>query len=302
MPETLVFDETFMRKLEQLSLVVRRVRSGHFKGDRRSSKRGQSIEFADYRNYVQGDDLRALDWNIYARLERPFIKLFEEEIDQTVHILLDASGSMDWPQNLPQAERQTHKWTYARQLGTALAYIGLAANDRVLLTCLHENSFELWGPERQRRRVHHLLNFLGDYPAAGQLAFKAVLTRYAKQNKRPGLLFVVSDFLSTEDYQAGLSTLQAQGHEVSVIHLLAPDEIDPTLAGDFELYDVETGANQDITVNGSLRALYQEKFAAWQGDIASFCQRRNIAYALVSTAEPVESLMLQHLRRRGLVR
>ncbi|MFQ5577375.1 MAG: DUF58 domain-containing protein, partial [Anaerolineae bacterium] len=177
----LLFDEPFMRQLEQLSLVARRIRSGHFRGERRSAKRGQSVEFADYRNYVRGDDLRALDWNIYARLERPFIKLFEEEVDQTVHILFDASASMDWPPRPPEH----HKWTYARRLAAALGYIALAANDRLTVAGLAEEGPVVWGPERRRQSVHRLLGFLSEFSAAGQTRLPAALTRYAGQAKRP---------------------------------------------------------------------------------------------------------------------
>src|SRR4029077_3482074 len=122
MADEKLFDEKTRRKLEQLMLVATRVRAGAMKGERRSTKRGTSIEFADYRNYARGDDLRRLDWNIYARLERPFIKLLEDEEDLAVHVLLDTSASMEWP---PEGARDQKKFLYAQRLTAGLAYISL---------------------------------------------------------------------------------------------------------------------------------------------------------------------------------
>lgn len=287
-----LFDETFLRKLEQLSLVARRVRRGQFRGEKRSTRRGQSIEFADYRNYVRGDDLRALDWNIFARLEKPFIKLFEEEVDQTVHILLDASGSMDFP---PGAE---NKWRYARRLAAALGYIALANHDRLFLSLLRGDSVTRWGPERHRRAAHRLLEFLQSAEASGETRLAGGFRRYAQQVKRPGLLFIVSDFLSDEPHRDGFGALQQRGHEITVLHVLSPGEIDPALAGDFQLVDVETGDRRDVTVNATLRKMYRQKFDAWQGDLRDFCRRRQMSYALVPTDTPFESLILHHFRQR----
>ena len=298
-----LFDELFMRKLEQLSLAVRRIKRGRFKGERRSLRRGQAVEFADYRNYVQGDDLRALDWNIYARLERPFIKLFEEEVDQTVHLLLDASASMNWP--LPAGLGQPleqNKWYYGRRLVAALGYIALSNSDRLYVAGLAAEGYTPWGPERRRQSIHRLLSFLAGYPAAGTANLSSILSYYAQKAKRPGLLFLISDFLAPDDYQAGLSALQSQGHEVAVLHLLSPDEIEPAFSGDFQLQDVETGLKRDLTINAVMKKLYRQHFTAWQEGIQQFCQRRNINYALVSTKQPFEELLLYYLRQRGFVR
>jgi uncharacterized protein (DUF58 family) len=303
---SILFDESFMRKLEQLSLIARRIRSGYVRGERRSTKRGQSIEFADYRHYVRGDDLRALDWNIYARLERPFIKLFEEEVDQTVHLLFDASASMDWPAHPPEY----HKWTYARRLVAALGYIALAGHDRLYVAGLNADQSNTWGPERRRQSIHRLLGFLSNYPASGETRMNQVLTHYAQQTKRPGLVFLLSDFfipfLEGEGvrggYQSGLSALQYQGHEITILHLLSPDEVNPLLSGDFQLQDVETKVKQDITINATVKKLYRQQFTAWQGELEQFCRRRDLNYALITTDQPFEALILRYLRQRGFVR
>ncbi len=303
MPQSLLFDEAFLRKLEQLSLVIRRVRAGHFKGDRRSTRRGQSIEFADYRNYMPGDDLRALDWNIYARLNRPFIKLFEEEVDQTVYIVLDASASMDWPQSQAQDDvSEHHKWTYSLRLAAALGYIALVNNDRLIVTCLCDKHVDTWGPVRQQGQIHRLLDFLSGQVSSDSLDFVKTLTDYTQQTKRAGLLFLLSDFLSVDDLRPGLNALQSQGHEVTLLHILSPDEISPTLWGDLRLQDIETGQTQDLTINVTLKKLYQQKFEVWQGELNQRCQQQGLNYALLNTAQPFEQVMLQYLRQRGFVR
>ncbi len=292
-----LFDETFLRKLEQLSLVARRVRRGQFRGEKRSARHGQSVEFADYRNYTRGDDLRALDWNIFARLERPFIKLFEEEIEQTVHVLIDASASMDFPQN----DDRRHKANYARRVAAALGYIALANHDRLQVTFFHKDTLTRWGPERHRQAAHRLLDFLQNTAFAGETHLATVFRRYAQQIKRPGLMFIISDFLSAEDYRPGFNALQQRGHEIVVLHLLSPGEIAPALAGDFQLIDAETGTQRDVTVNSTLRQMYRQKFEAWQRELQQFCQSRQMNYTLISTAMPLETLILHHLRQRRLL-
>lgn len=305
MSDPILFDPAFLQRLERLALVVRRIKRGYLKGERRSRRRGQSVEFADYRNYVPGDDLRALDWNIYARLEKPFIKLFEEEVDQTVHILVDASGSMDWPPagaELVGERSPYNKWHYARRLAAALGYIALSNQDRLYVAGLSEDRFRRWGPERNRQSVHKLLAFLSGYESGGLTSLTAALDRYARQARRAGLLFIISDFLSDDDLQAGLSALQYRGHEITLLHLLSPDEIEPTLGGDLQLVDVESGIRRDISINSTMLALYRQHFVAWQEGLAQLCHRRGINYALIGADHPFDELILRHLRQRGFVR
>jgi uncharacterized protein (DUF58 family) len=292
-----LFDETFMRRLERLSLVTRRVRTGRAQGERRSTKRGSSVEFADYRNYTPGDDLRRLDWRIYARLERPFIKLFEEEEDQTVHLVLDASASMDWP----EADRPLNKWDFSRKLAAALSYMALTGGDRVTLSHLGQAGHHTWGPRRGRRHIHDLLNHLSTLTAAGPTDLNAALRRVAMARHRPGLLFLISDFFSPAGYETGLAALGRAGYEINILHLLSPDEIEPDLTGDLRLHDVETGQAQDISLNPTLRTLYRQRFQAWQTTLERACFSRDINYVMLNTSLTFDAVILGHLRRRGLV-
>jgi len=296
-----LFDEKTLRKLDRLALVAAQVRAGQIKGERRSTKRGTSIEFADYRNYVRGDDLRRLDWNIYARLARPFIKLLEEEEDLAVHVLLDSSRSMDY------GEAEQHKFRYAQRLAAALCYIALAAGDRLTVTPVRmtrEGSAlrEHYGPARGRAHTLRLLHFLEGLEPGGLTDLDAQLRTYALEARRPGLAFVISDLFSASGYHDGLSALQGRGYEVTVLHLLTPDEVDPPLAGDLRLIDCETGAPQDVTLDGGLRDLYRRRVGDWRREIETFCLKRGLHYVPVTTDLAWDELVLYQLRQRGLIK
>ena len=314
MPASSLFDDKTLRKLDRLALVAAQVRAGQLKGDRRSTKRGTSIEFADYRDYTRGDDLRRVDWNVYARLERPFIKLLEEEEDLAVHLLLDASRSMDYGAD------EGHKFRYARRLAAALGYIALAAGDRLTVTTLlvtngqgsrgageqggkqSQRDASRYGPARGRGHTLRLLRFLEDLEAGGATDLDATIRAYALAAKRPGLAFVISDLFSPSGYRDGLAQLQGRGYEVTLLHLLAPDEIDPPLAGDLRLIDAETGDPQEVTLDGGLRDLYRKRVAAWRDEIEAYCLKRRVNYLPVTTDTAWDELVLYHLRRRGLIK
>lgn len=297
-PSPFLFDESFLRRLERLALITRRVRAGHSQGERRSTKRGSSVEFADYRHYTPGDDLRRLDWRIYARLERPFIKLFEEQEEQNVYFLLDASASMNWP----ETDEALNKWNFGRKLAATLGYIALSSGDRLTVSHLGQSDLQTWGPQRGRGHLHGLLGHLALCPAAGPTDLNATLRRFSLRQRRPGLLFLISDFFSPAGYEQGLAALLEAGNEVNVLHLLSPDEIDPSLSGDLRLHDIETGQAQDITLTADMRRLYRDRFETWQKGIEQYCFARDLNYLMLSTGLPFESVILGYLRQRGVIR
>lgn len=303
-----LFDTPTLARLERLALAADQVRVGVMKGDRRSRKRGSSIEFADYRNYSQGDDLRRLDWNVYARLERPFIKLLEEEEDLAVHILIDSSASMDWP---PEDE-ETNKLRYALRLAAALGYIALASGDLLNVTLLQQTAEgnRQWGPLRGRHQSLNLFQFLDAFgqqalgrppTAAGTTNLNRSLRQYAQRARRPGLLLLISDLLSPEGHSDGLAAIQGRGYETSLIHLLSPDEAEPALVGDLALLDVETGETAELTLDPSTLSIYRQRVQSWQAAIAEECNRRQIHYVPVLTSTPWDTLVLQTLRQKGIV-
>ncbi len=294
-----IFDEKTLRKLEQLTIIANKIRAGAIKGERRSSRRGTSIEFADYRTYVRGDDLRRVDWNIYARLQRPFIKLLEDEEDLALYLLLDGSASMDWPRS---GERDVHKFLYARRLVAGLGYIGLGTGDQLTVAALRGDAIVRWGPLRGRGHTLNLLHWLEDQYTRGQIEFNEALRLFANRTPRPGVVIVISDLMSPEGVEDGLRALQGRGHEVTVIQVLSPDEVSPELTGDLKLIDVETGIPQEVTIDATMRDLYLQRLQAWQGEIGAYCVRRGIHYLPIATSLPWEQVILAELRRANVVR
>ncbi len=297
----MIFDESTLRKLNRLTLVSRQVHSGIMKGERRSTKRGTSIEFADYRDYTAGDDLRRLDWNIYGRLDRPFIKLLEEEEDLAVHILVDASKSMDWGQG------EAHKFRYTLRLAAALGAIALNAGDRLTTAILKMEGAAraeaaIFGPSRSQQGLMRYLAFLENIQPAGITGLNRSLREYALAAQRPGLAFIISDLFAADGYQAGFSQLQGRGYEVVLIHLLSPDELDPPYSGDLRLLDIETGQAQEVSIDSGLRNLYVQRLYSWQAEIQAFCHKRGMRYLGLSTALPWDQFVLSELRRAGVAK
>ena len=212
MAEARVFDERTLRRLEQVMLWSQRARAGAMKGERRSIRRGTSIEFADYRDYAYGDDLRRLDWNVYARLQRPYIKLLEDEEDLALHILIDASVSMDWPAGEADAER--NKFRHAQRLAAGLAWCALASNDRTQLHGVNGAGSATFGPHRGRGHNLRLLDFIADLQAAGEVDLDAVLREQALRGARPGLFVLISDMYTPVNLTDALNELAAAGHEL----------------------------------------------------------------------------------------
>ncbi len=292
--ETLL-DESIRRKLEPLMLTPQRVRAGAMKGDRRSTKRGTSVEFADYRNYTPGDDLRRLDWNVYARLDKPVLKLLEDEEDLAVHVWLDTSGSMGFPQDGDSAQ---NKLTYAKKLAAAIGYIALAENDRLGITAGGKS----FGPARGRAQIVPMLRFLQAIESSGQTDINRALTDYATRATRPGLMFVISDLFSPTGHVDGLNRLLGKGYEVVMVHLLSREELETPLARDLRLIDTETGAPQEISLDDGLRELYVRRLDEWREGIRTDCVRRGVGHVSAASDIPYERVLFNDLRRLGTVR
>ncbi|MFN2199028.1 MAG: DUF58 domain-containing protein [Anaerolineales bacterium] len=292
-----MFDEAFLRKLERLAVLSRRAMAGQLQGERRSPKRGQSVEFADFRPYTMGDDIRRIDWNAYARLERFFIKLFIEEEDLTVHLLLDASASMHW--GTPD------KFLYAQRCAGALGYITLAGLDRITVTSLggvnHGIQSGYLSPRRGKQQALSLFSFLQNLETGGRSTLGPRLRAYAAGAIQPGPLLLISD-LFDETWEEGLRALAARGFEVTIMHILSPDEIDPELNGDLKLRDLETGTEVEITADYDLLQRYRAGLEAWRQEIYDFCRNRGMHYVPLVTSIPIEEVLFAMLRQRGVLR
>jgi uncharacterized protein (DUF58 family) len=288
-----VFDEEFLRRLERLAVLVKRPVRGGLKGGRRSVKRGQSVEFADYRDYTLGDDLRQLDWNVYARLEKLLVKLFIEEEDLTVTFIVDGSASM--------AQGAPDKLVFAKRAAAALGYIALAAEDRVVLASLAGRTGRRRAALRGSGRAFRLLAELSAIqPSDGVTDLVAACRHALAQVAGRGVLVLVSDLLDPGAERA-LRDLAATGSDVIVLHVLAPDELAPSLEGDLRLVDAETGATVDVTLDLAARERYAEGVEAWRTGLAAIAAKRRIAYVPLTSDVPLADLVFAELRRRRVV-
>lgn len=285
---------SFLRQLDRLGIITRRAMAGDIQGERRSPRRGSSVEFADFRPYTAGDDIRQIDWNLYARAERFYLKLFVAEEELSVHLLVDTSASMDWG--------QPNKLHYARQLAAAYGYIALSNLDRVSVTAFGAGPHAAQLPGvRGKRGAAPLFAFLQRLSGGkGGDLLKACRT-FMQTARTPGPLLLCSDLLDP-GWKDALSALSSRPFEITVMHTLAPQELEPELDGDFKLVDVEGGPAVEISADLDLLRRYREHLATWRAEIESFCNGRNIAYFPVNTAVPVEEFVLSQMRRRGALK
>ena len=291
--DTTVFDEAFLRQLERLLILMRSPVRGGLKGGRRSVKRGQSVEFADYRDYALGDDLRQLDWNVYARLEKLFVKLFIEEEDVTVTLLVDASASM--------ATGRPEKLLFAKRAAAALGYIALASEDRVSLSVIAGRASRRRTGLRGSGRVFRLLSDLSTVePAAGPTDLLAAARHAAAQLTGRGVVVLISDLLDPAADRV-IRELAATGSELVIIHVLSPDELDPALEGDLRLVDTETGEGVDVTADLGTLDAYKARLGAWKQGFADVAARRRASYVDLSSDTNLAELMFAELRRRRVV-
>ncbi len=288
-----VFDETFLRQLERLLLLLRSPVRGGLKGGRRSVKRGQSVEFANYRDYALGDDLRQLDWNVYARLEKLFVKLFVEEEDVTITILIDASASM--------ASGRPEKLLFAKRAAAALGYIGLASEDRVAVSALGGRSSRRQTSLRGSGRVFRLLsNLSGIQPAPGQTDLVAAARHAAAQLHGRGVIVLMSDLLDPGADRV-IRELAATRSELIVLHILSPDELDPPIEGDLRLVDAESGEGVDVTADLATIDAYRRRLADWKASFADVAAKRRASYVDLSSDVPLNDLIFAELRRRRVL-
>lgn len=294
---TEVFDAAFLRRLENLHLQVRKVLSGSLRAERRSRKTGSSLEFADYRNYAPGDDLRRVDWSIYARIDRLMTKLYEEEEDLEVAILLDASTSMRW-----QADSQ--KWTLARELAASLAYLGLTGLDRVGLWVFDSALRAESGIFRGRSDFHSVIRFLRNYRPDARTAtdLGESLTRFARMKRRPGLAIVLTDCLDPAGYERGFSSILGRHFALHVIQLMDPAEAALGETGDLKLRDSETGEEIAVTASPALLRAYAAEVERFRDGVKTWCQRAGAGYSFIDTRQTFEDVVLRLFRRDGLLR
>jgi uncharacterized protein (DUF58 family) len=289
-----LLDSKFMARLDGLDVFSRKMLQGKLQGERRSKRRGQGAEFADHRPYVVGDDLRFVDWNIFARLDQLFMKIFLVEQDQSVHILLDTSASA--------ATGEPPKDLAMKRLAAALAYVGLVNNNRVTLTTFADGVAGQLANMRGRNYIHRMAEFLLGSEADGPSRFEKACRQLAGQRIGTGVVIVLSDFFFKEGFADGLRRLISRRYDLYAIQMLSPQELSPELSGDLKLIDVEDDDEAEITISAALLAYYKRNLSALCNELKAFCRRRGATYALTDSSRPVEAMMLNYLRRIGMLR
>jgi len=286
-----LLEPALLRRLESLALQVRRAVSGSMGGERRSRRRGQSVEFADFRNYTAGDDFRLIDWNAYARLDRFMLRLFVAEEELPLSLFVDLSASMDWG--------KPNKAETARQLAGAIAYVALAALDRVRLTVFADGPTSGGAPYRGRRAATELFARLQSLPAGGATNYQKLVWPIGRQ--RPGMSVLISDGLGEASMDPALMALQRAQQEGAVLQLLAPQELTPDWSGDARLKDAETGLEREFTATPLTQGSYLRALAQRTDELERAAHRRGLRFARLSTAEPIDEMVQITLRRLGLL-
>ncbi len=289
-----LFDDEFLKKLEYLYLVSRKIFAGRMRAERRTRKSGSGIEFADHRDYSSGDDFRYLDWNVYGRTEKLLLRLFEEEEDLSIYLLLDVSRSMGMG--------EPRKIDYARRIAAALAYVGLASLDRVSLVAFSDSIVGRLGAARGKGRIFKVFDFLRALRTGGQTDLAAAARTFVAQNKRRGLVVLVSDLYDPAGFEDGINFLRFNRYEPLVLQVFDPTEVHPPLKGDLYLVDCETGEGREVTVTPKVLARYAEAHAAYRKRIEEFCTSRQIAYFPVETSTPFDEMILRIFRKGGILR
>jgi uncharacterized protein (DUF58 family) len=297
----LLLDGALARRLERLTLVSRKRLVGQGQGDRRSLRKGSSLEFADYRHYVEGDDPTRVDWNIYSRTNTLFVRLYEEEEVLNVHLLVDSSRSMDFG--------EPSKLRFARRLGAALGYVALNASNRLYVWPLGATASS-FGPSWGRGRAGAMLGFMDEFkpfqnatPVVSGIHPPPDLEQSLSSftSRAGGLVLLISDLLSPS-WERALGRLAGRSGEVVVLHTMSPQELRPALGGDVRLIDRETGTAVNVTLNNDAIRLYSQRLDEWRRTVESFCARHGMGYVPIDTSVGLETLVFDNLRRRGIVR
>jgi uncharacterized protein (DUF58 family) len=292
-PKDDIFDDEFQRKLDYLAVISRRLFAGRLRAERRTKKTGSGIEFADHREYTAGDDLRYLDWKVYGRSERMLLKLYEEEEDLSIYVLIDCSESM--------AYGDPPKFDHARKLAAAMAYVGLANLDRVALLAISTKVDKTLPSTRGKGRIFKIFDFLRGVRAAGETALADAARQFTTQQKRRGIAIIITDLYDPAGFERGINAIRYRKYEPMVIHVIDPREADPGARGDVTLVDVETDETREITLTDGMVKAYKEEHEKWRKEIDDFCKTRMVPYVAADITKPFEEQVLYLFRRLAIV-
>ncbi len=289
-----LFGDDFQRKLDYLAVVSKRVFAGRMRAERRTKKSGSGVEFADHREYQPGDDFRYLDWNVYQRFEKLLLRLYEEEEDLAIYLIVDASASMGFSEG--------EKLRYAKRLAAALAYVGLANLDRVSLLATNDRVMERMPTTRGKARIFKVFRFLRELEPSGVTNLEDALKTFVAENKRRGLAVLISDLYDPEGFERGINVLRYNKFEPFVVHVVDARDARPKLQGDVLLYDCETGDEREVTVTPKVLARFAAAHEEYVQSVARFCATRQVSYIEANVTIPFDELILRVFRRGGFLR
>ncbi len=283
-----------LARTERMRLSPLRRKTNHSRGEHLSGKGGTSTEFADYRSYVEGDDVRYVDWNIFARTNHPYLKLYKHEEEMHVVLLVDASRSMQFE----------GKFDLARQLAAAFGIMGLFNVERVSAYSCRERSEAplIFPPCAGRGSMRRLLTFLEELPGGGEFPIEAAIEEALKRHRGKGVVVLLSDFLTLGDMTRSFNLLHSAGLEIFALQILSPTELDPELTGDLRFVDSETEQTLDVSSVGELLGLYHEHREGLSNHLAALCRKRQGRFLTVGSDEDVKTVLFDRLLRRGWVR
>ena len=289
-----LFDDHFQRKLEMLALVSRRVFAGRLRAERRTKKKGSGIEFADHRDYVAGDDFRSVDWNVYQRFGKLLVRLYEEEEDLSIYLIVDCSRSMGFGNQ--------KKFDQARRLCAALAYVGLANLDRVTVVAVNEAVVSRMPATRGKGRIFKVFEFLSQLEPGGTTDLASALKTFVAQHKRRGLAVLFSDLYDPAGFEAGINMLRFNKFEPYVVGLVDPSDARPALKGDVRIYDCETGEERELTITDGMLDKMERAVGDYRASIERFCAQKQVPYFPADVNTPFDELVLRVFRRGGFLR
>jgi uncharacterized protein (DUF58 family) len=285
------FDDQFLKKLEYLHVVSKRAFAGHNRADRLTQTRGRGLEFADHRPYTPGDDFRHIDWKAYKRLNRLLLRLFDEERDLPIYLMLDASRSMAEPA----------KFDMARRLAAALCYIGLVHLDKLTILPFGRGLGHETAVGRGKGRIFRVFEGLERLEPAGPTDLRASFKEFASRPRQAGLTVIISDFLDPGGFEAGLKILRTLGHDVFVVHVASARDRDPGALGDVRFVDAETGELREVDVTPRLASAYVKAWNAHAAELERFCGRYAIGYVRADVDTPFEDIVLKAFRQGRFV-
>lgn len=287
-------DEAFLQRLAKLRFIVNGRRHGRLSGVHASPRAGVSLEFSDYRAYAPGDDFRYIDWNVYGRLDRVLVKTFVHEADLPIYLLVDFSASMQ--------VGTPSKAQYAAQFAAGMAYLGLKATDRAGVYPFNDKLIQGLPPRHGMGQMGKIVRLLREAEAGGRTSINQAITDFLAQTRESGIVFIISDFLGSDEFEEGLAKLVYRGDEVTAIQVLDPADVSPPMVGTTRLVDVESSQRMTLTIGHRTKEEYERRFREFQTRLKAFMLSRRINHFQVTTDRSMEQFIHEDLRRGGVLR